>query len=329
MPTVSCLTVVHGPTPSLWAMLESLRRTTDPDDVETIVVAQPSNEGSMAAEIARRAPDVVLIDLDHNAGFGGGNDRAAARAKGELLAFLNPDLELTEGWLPPLVAGLGDPSVTIVAPPLIDGTGRVQEAGQVVFRDGWTFPIGGPTWPGSYDSYMFSRDVDYCSAACWLMRRDDFLSLGGFDTDYHPAYFEDVDLSFRVWRRGGRCRLISTRPVIHHHEPATESRLGLAQRSHGIFAEKWRNELVRQPGWPTDAAGWLVARDHRAFEQHVITIDIELDRVSADDMAARAGRLASSQSRDRITLRTARRPNLEAWRRAWCGLGLEIDVVDA
>lgn len=329
MPTVSCLTVVHGPTPRLWPMLESLRRTTDRDDVEIVIVAQPNDQGSMAGEIARRAPDVVLIELDYNVGFGGGNDRAVERATGDLLALLNPDLELTEGWLSPLVAGLADPTVTIVAPPLVDGVGRVQEAGQAVFRDGWTFPIGGPTWPGGYDSYMFSRDVDYCSAACWLMRRDDYRSLGGFDADFHPAYFEDVDLSFRVWRGGGRCRLIAARPVIHHHEPAGESRLGLAQRAHDVFVEKWRDELESQPSWPVDSTGWLAVRDRRAAERHIVEIGPELDRLSADAEAARIGEMAWCHPRDRVTLRTTRRPNIEEWRRAWCAIGLEIDVVDA
>lgn len=281
----------------------------------------------MAREIARRAPDVVLVDLDHNAGFGGGNDLAAERATGDLLALVNPDLELTEGWLRPLVDALGDPTVTIAAPPLVDAVGCVQEAGQAVFRDGWTFPIGGPDWPGPYDSYAFTRDVDYCSAACWLVRRADYASLGGFDAAYHPAYFEDVDFAFRVWRSGGRCRLVAARPVIHHHEAASESRLGLAQRAHEVFVRRWAAELAGQPEWPTDATGWRRVRDHRAVEHQVFTIDPELDRISADAVAAEAGEAAWCHPRDRVTLRTTRRPNVEAWRRAWCALGLEIEIV--
>ena len=38
--------------------------------------------------------------------------------------------------------------------------------------------------------------VDYCSAACLLLRRDTFLTIGGFDPVFEPAYFEDADLSF-------------------------------------------------------------------------------------------------------------------------------------
>jgi len=326
MPRLSCVTVTYGPTPSLWPMLESLRRTTDRADTEVVVVTQPDEHGSMAAEVAARAPYVRLIALDRNEGFGVANNLAAAQCSSDLVAFLNPDLELTEGWFDPLERALGDPGVWIAAPPLLSAAGEVEEAGQVVYADGGTDPIGGARWPGTYDQIMFSRDVDYASAACWLMRRDDFVRLEGFSPDYSPAYFEDVDLAFRVWRAGGRCRLVSNRPVAHHHAEPSAARTALAMRSRSVFEVKWSAELGAQPSRLQTGENGDRVRDHRCGRHHVFTIDAKVSEADAQRMVNEAGELAVASPTDRVTVIASRRASAEGWRRRWCPLGLEVAV---
>ena len=328
MPRLSCITVTYGPTPSLWPMLESLRRTTEHADTEVIVVTQPDEHGSMAAEVAARAPDVRLIALDHNAGFGVANNIAAGEATSDLIAFLNPDLQLTDDWSDPLEHALGDPSVWIVAPPLLSLDGSVDEAGQVVYDDGGTDPIGGRRWPGSYEQMMFSRDVDYSSAACWMMQRERFESLGGFSPVYAPAYFEDVDLAFSVWGSGGRCRLVSTRPVIHDHAEPSSSRMALAIRSRGEFESRWATEIARQPKRLRSGEDGERVRDHRCANRYVITVESGLSESRAQRVVDEAGELALVSPTDRVTVIAGRRASVEAWRRRWCPLGLEIVVSD-
>lgn len=326
MPRLSCVTVTYGATPSLWPMLDSLARTTDHATTEIIVVTQPDESGSMADEVARRAPHVRLVALDRNEGFGLANNIGVEAAGSDLIALLNPDLELTEGWLAPLERALGDPSVVIAAPPLLDPRGSVDEAGQVVYDDGGTDPIGGPRWPGSYDQVMFSRDVDYSSAACWLMRRADFTRLGGFSSDYAPAYFEDVDLAFRVWQSGGRCRVVVGRSVIHHHEPPTPSRSALAVRSRGVFETKWIEQIGRQPKRPRSGDDGDVIRDHRCANRYIVTVDPRISEAEADRVVDEAGELALMEPTNRVTVVSGRRGSVEKWRRHWCPLGLEVIV---
>lgn len=328
MPRLSCITVTYGPTPSLWPMLESLARTVDRRTTEVIVVAQPDATGSMADEIARRAPDVTLIALDRNEGFGVANNIGVSRATAEHVALLNPDLELTEGWLAPLERALDDPGVVIAAPPLLSPLGIVEEAGQVVYDDGGTDPIGGPRWPGSYDQVMFSRDVDYSSAACWLMRRDDFARVGGFSIDYAPAYFEDVDLAFRVWQSGGRCRLVVGRSVIHHHEPPSSARTALAERSRGVFETKWAAEIARQPRRPREGDNGDAIRDHRCAHHHVVTIGAGDSDDVAERKVVQAGELAQADPTERVTVVSNPRGVVEKWRRQWCPLGVEVIVAE-
>lgn len=323
-PHVSCITVTYGPTPTLWAMLESLHRTTPRQDVEVIVVTQPDAESSMATEVARRYPNVSLIALNENVGFGAANNRGVEIARGELVALLNPDLVLPERWLDPLQSALTDESVTIAAPPLLNWFGYLDEAGQVMYSDGGSEPFGPSGFHASYEQLMFSRDVDYSSAACWLMRRNDFVDLDGFDLAYSPAYFEDVDLAFRVWKAGGRCRLVSSRPVIHDHAAATTERTRIAVRSRDVFRSKWTAELEKQPRRFIGRESCERVRDHRCTDHRRVDIDKKFSDAQARVLVDEVGRWAQANPTARATVHCNHRAVVEEWRRIWCGHGLEI-----
>jgi hypothetical protein len=133
---------------------------------------------------------------------------------------------------------------------------------------------------------MFDRDVDYASAACWVMRRSVFDELGGFATDYWPAYFEDNDLAQRARRAGYVTRLVTARPVIHHHEGASAERVAIAERSRAVYERIWGDELIRKPD-PS-----LLVTDPRAVRDwHCATTTIE--RVTTEQVPALAARAAS------------------------------------
>ena len=92
--------------------------------------------------------------------------------------------------------------------------GRLQEAGGIVFADGsrWNY--------GRFDAaddprYAFVREVDYCSGAAIAVPRALFARLGGFDTRYTPAYYEDTDLAFAVRAAGLRVLYQPASRVVH------------------------------------------------------------------------------------------------------------------
>ncbi|MEY4228780.1 MAG: hypothetical protein RLZ84_1372, partial [Actinomycetota bacterium] len=169
MSRVTCITVTYGFTPTLSRTVEALVRHAGNQSQEIIVVTQPDTHG-FRQDVDSLADQVSHIGLDENVGFGLANNLAVENCDSEFVAFVNPDLVVTEGWLDPLVRALDDRSVAIAAPPLLNAEGLLDEAGQSIFSDGGTEAMGGPLWPADYDSVMFSRDVDYASAACWLMR---------------------------------------------------------------------------------------------------------------------------------------------------------------
>ena len=289
---ITAITVTYGITPTLTRMRSSLARSTrdrsDQHQVRHIILTQPDAEG--AVEPVEPSDTCSVIPCEENLGFAAANNLAAAETSGEYLAFLNPDLELAEGWLNPLLAALDDPAVAIAAPVLLNNDGFIEEAGQVVFSDGGTLAMGGSHWPGGRESYsevMFDRDVDYASAACWVMRRSVFEELGGFSTDYYPAYFEDNDLGQRAQHAGYVTRLVTARPVVHHHEGASSDRLALAERSRATFESTWAEHLRSKPDRSLLDKDAYQVRDHLCTTttiEHVTsrTIGAYAERAAAD-----------------------------------------------
>ena len=324
MPHVSCISVTYGPTPEIFSLLESVQRHMGDMSYDMTVVTQPSDEGSMIEEITHRAPWVQVIAMEANIGFGPANNLAAEQVKGEFIALLNPDIIVTESWLLPLLAALDDRAVFVAAPPLLSVDGRVDEAGQVMFDDGGSDAIGGPQWPNDYEQMMFSRDVDYASAACWLMRRSKFLELGGFDPAYAPAYFEDPDLAFTARSHGLASRLVVDRPVVHAHTAATEGRVALAERSRKVFQAKWADVLLSQPKRLVDGEDGARARDHLCASRILILIGDAVADTEVHAIVEHAGSLATAQPRDRVCVALSPRPFVEGLRRKFSRAGLEI-----
>jgi len=286
---VTAVTVTYGSSDTLGRTYASLTRSTRDSiniAVEHLVVTQPDDAGERASVplLARE------IKVDENLGFAAANNFAVEESSSEFIAFLNPDLELTEGWLDPLISALDDPRVAIAAPVLLNNHGDIDEAGQAVFSDGSSLAMGGSHWPNfptSYASMMFDRDVDYASAACWVMRRSVFEELGGFSTDYYPAYFEDNDFGQRVQRAGFATRLVTARPVVHHHEGASSDRLALAERSRATFESIWAEHLRSKPDRSLLERDPTLLRDHLCATtnlEHVTsrTIGGYAERAAAD-----------------------------------------------
>jgi GT2 family glycosyltransferase len=127
--------------------------------------------------------------------------------------------------------------------------GLLQEAGGIIFRDGsgWNFGRGDVPTRAAYQQ---ACEVDYCSAASLLVRRDLFERLGGLDLRYAPAYYEDVDLCFGIRRLGYRVMYCPGSVVIHFEGITNGTDTGSGFKRYqvlnrGKFVSKWREALAR------------------------------------------------------------------------------------
>ena len=145
---VSLVVVVHGRRDLLARLLESIDAHT-PQPHEVIVVDNCSPDDTVDW-LRRHRPDVVVLEPGVNLGYGAGANLGVQAASGALVAVMNSDLEVTEGWLQPLVEALDDPDTAIAAPVTVaadDEIVEIQHWRPGLGIDGSTRLIVVP-WPG-------------------------------------------------------------------------------------------------------------------------------------------------------------------------------------
>ena len=170
-------------------------------------------------------------------------------------------------------------------------------------------------------SQQFTRDVDYASAACWLVRRDEHVDRGGFDLRYHPAFYEDVDYALRVEREGQVTRLVSDRPVTHYHGMGgADAHHEIASRSFEMFRRTWVDRIAKQLPRPEGETAGLRSRD-RSCDRTVAYVD-RGGRAGARQTTFQAARRdALASPRDRVMYITSVDDDIDV-------LGGRIDGLD-
>jgi GT2 family glycosyltransferase len=254
-PAVSVVVVTYDSARFLTPFLRSLEAQTGIDH-EVIVVDNASGDASREL-VAGLLPSATRIASPANLGFAGGVNLGAARATGDALLFLNPDMELP----PDAVALLGgaardQPEVGAFGAKLRFPDGRIQCAGGMLGPNGHSGHRGwGEQDVGQYDEPI---DVDYVPGAALAVLRERFLALGGFHEGYFPGFYEDTELCLRLRQQGLPVRYLP-RPALVH----------LESQSMGRRYDYWlhRNRLLFLARNPSAYAGvgaearWFV-REH-------------------------------------------------------------------
>lgn len=295
-PVASVVVPTYGNWELTRGCLASIQQHLPATPFEVIVVDDASPDG--AADRVAECPGVRLVRAERNLGFVGACNLGAEHARGELVMFLNNDTEVRDNWLDALVQVLDTRSdAGLVGAKLVYPDGRLQECGGIIFSDGsgWNYGRGGD--PGATE-YCTMRDVDYCSGAALMVRRSLFEQIGGFDSRYAPAYYEDTDLAFAV-RAAGYRTLVQPESLVVHIEGAsngTDVAAGVKRHqeiNRAIFVEKWSAELAGH--FPEATAGNLWSARHRTADGHgggiVLVADHEVPRADRDSGSVRMARI--------------------------------------
>jgi GT2 family glycosyltransferase len=167
------------------------------------------------------------------------NNRAVESSDAPVICFLNDDVEvITKDWLEKLVARVLLNGVGAVGPILYYPNDRIQHAGVILGIGGvaghqfHNMPRGNA---GYYGRALLEQDLSCVTAACMVMRREVFDSIGGFNEKFAIA-FNDVDLCVRVRRLGWRI-LWTPAVEMYHHESASLGKHNAPQRQ-ALFAEE-------------------------------------------------------------------------------------------
>jgi len=242
---------------------------------EVIVVDNGSNDGS--ADFVQAAfPTVKLVRLEHNLGFGAGNNIGVQVAQKDIVILLNNDMVVDPDFLPPLLRPFADERVFAVSSQIVmDAAGRQVETGLTrASIDGGCLSA----WHASVPTG--DKAIQPClwaGGGSSAFDRQRFLALGGFDSLYAPFYVEDLDLSYRAWKRGWTV-LFAPDSVVYHRHRASTSRFGLHYVEQA-FAKNcrlfvWRNitdwrwiaaSMLRLPGDLAAAIG-----SNRVDDRHAL-----------------------------------------------------------
>jgi GT2 family glycosyltransferase len=193
------------------------------DKLELVMVDNGSSDGSYKYMKAH-FPAVELICNERNLGFAEGNNIGARHARGDYVAFLNNDMRVHADWLIELVKTVsGDKEVVCTGGKILSWDGKkVDFVGGTLNFYGMGFqPEHGS--PYRETEYSEQREILFACGGSMLIKRDVFLGCGGFDEDYF-AYFEDVDLGWRLWLLGYEV-VFAPRAISYHLHQATARKL--------------------------------------------------------------------------------------------------------
>lgn len=223
-----------------------------------------------------------------NGGFIEACNDGVARSRGTHVVLLNNDTVPQPGWLDALLDTFAQvPDAGLVAAQLLYPDGRLQESGGVIFGDGsgWSY--------GRFESaddprYASLRDTDYASGAALMLPRALWDSLGGFDTRYRPAYYEDTDLAFQVRARGLRVLVQPASRVVHDEGTSNGTDLTRGVKVHQVrnqqvFAAKWASTLADLPPAGSVPSPALLHRHRR----QVLILDEAVPRPERDSGSLR------------------------------------------
>lgn len=279
--------------------IRSLMQEVDLDESEIIVVDNASTDET-AHVLDHLKSFVRTISHRENLGFVHACNAGATAARGQYLVFLNNDTVVEAGWLKHLIeTAENDSSVGAVGSMLIYPDGRLQEAGCGVWIDGTGFNYGHGRDPEDR-KFNYTREVDYCSAASLLVRKNLFDQLGGFDARYAPAYYEDTDLCFGVRSLGFKVVYQPASRLVHHEgiTAGIDPSAGF-KRYQEInrlqFVEKWRKTL-RQEHLENDPDNIEIAATRRGGPR-IIIFDREIPTPDQDSGSLRMFMILKSLAR--------------------------------
>jgi len=276
IPDISVLIVSWNTRDYLARCLRAIPGAAGTLTVEIIVVDNGSSDGTQTM-LAEEFPHVRMIQNRENVGFGKANNIGARASRGSALLILNSDCEHQPGSLQAIVAELDrDASIGMVLCRILNPDGSLQPSVHESFPSPWSqlgdlFFLPSLRYAvyrrpalhrwllrATLRAHLRTRDVAWGGGMCMLVRRDLFLSLGGFDERFF-MYCEDMDLCKRIREAGYRLRYLAEQSAVHNWGKSTE------QVPERMLCESYKSRILyfdkHFPGWGGSMARWIALRE--------------------------------------------------------------------
>ncbi len=247
-PGVTVIVPFRDAAPLLRTCVDTVSATAPGWPLEWLLVDNGSTEPETATLLERldRRPDVTVLADGRPFNWSALNNMAMARATGELVLFLNNDIEAVRpGWLEALAVQALRLDVAAVGARLLYPGGRLQHAGIVLGMGGAAgHVLAGlaPGEPGYGGIAVLPREVSAVTGACLLSRRSVVRELGGFDEGLGMD-LNDVDYCLRAWAAGYRVLYEPAAELVHHESPSRGTSGSPADIRR--FVDRWEGAIRR------------------------------------------------------------------------------------
>jgi GT2 family glycosyltransferase len=243
MNTVSIILVNYNGADVIVDCLNSLEKFIPRDNCEIILVDNNSQDNSVCI-INDKFPNIKLIKLPENVGFGAGNNAGAKIAKGEFLLLLNTDTILTNNILPHLLELMSvNSDVGVIGTKLVfpDGSFQISVSPEIGITGEFQAKKMHENAQNKNNlmeqDFQDIKEVDIVVGAAFFIRADLFNLLGGFDEKFF-MYFEESDLCQRVRNKGYKIMYTPHVSIIHirgHSVKKVSNKMSVEYRRSQIY----------------------------------------------------------------------------------------------
>lgn len=222
---------------------------------QIIVVHDDALSPDVMTELRDRGVELLEISRYETVNLAWKMNIGAARARGDLLLFLNDDVEIISAdWLSRLAARAQD-GVGVVGALLFYEDGAIQHAGAFV-RGGTVDHVYrgvSPSGEGYLGWFGCARECTAVTGACMMLPRSVFASLGGFD-EHFRIEFNDIDLCLRARQQGLRV-ILEPNARLFHFEGRSRDVRDVDRKEVRLFWRRWGRHYVEDPFYPSAFAG--------------------------------------------------------------------------
>ncbi len=282
--------------PSVLAAADRYRETSG-RDVEILIVDDGGTDDTPFWLATTHPGKAELLMRRYNEGFSHACNTGFEHARHPVVLLLNNDVEMEPDAIGPLVSHFASPDVFAVACLTTNmETGVATGVGKLGSFSRGFLRVHAGYLPERQDGGEYP--AIFASGGASAFSREKLAALGFFDTLYAPFYWEDVELSYRAWKRGWRV-LFEPRSRVRHQVSST---IGKAFARHDVRAIEHRNRLLAHWVHLHDSTMW---RKHRArVALLALAAPFRLDLAFLDGLAQAIGRNGEAMRR-RETERTA------------------------
>lgn len=191
------------------------------EQAEVFVADNASTDNSIQF-VKEHFPSIHIIENTTNGGYAKGYNDALQSIKSDIYCLINSDVEVTSGWLNPVLDVFkSEENTAIIQPKLLDFKNKelFEYAGA---GGGFVDLYGYPYCRGRLFNHLEKDEgqfndittIFWASGACFFIRSEVYHKLGGFDEDYF-AHQEEVDLCWRIKNEGYDIKYVGTSTVYH------------------------------------------------------------------------------------------------------------------